>query len=407
MEINNNEQGVKYFAVELKRKMAEHFCSLSQPVLKNIVEIVIALVIVIRTPRGWYGRLTLSGIARCMRTKGDLRSRYKRLDRFLNNGNFQTGKTVAGFFEITIGKEPKGVIPLLIDQSTIGDVQVIAASFPCLGRAIPLSIKTFEYEKIELSQNQIETDFFIQLQNTLGRDNSLLFIMDRGYANVQYIINFDNSKLLYIIRGCRNVKIEYKEEGGNLKRIGLGRLPHRQGKAKRYSNVLYHDKEKILVDIVVYRGKGFKEPWFLIVPAGSEEILPTASVVKCYRSRMMIEVKFRDFKSYLGVRGLRLKVDKAEKLERLLTCLAIVYTLLIVMGDSDLARQLRKQIEVLRKRRRHGTRRTLSVLTVALFMATDSFLLTLHNLMVLLSSILRSSINGLFFHLNLEMLTPG
>jgi hypothetical protein len=407
VEINNNEQGVKYFAVELKRKMAEHFCSLSQPVLKNIVEIVIALVIVIRTPRGWYGRLTLSGIARCMRTKGDLRSRYKRLDRFLNNGNFQTGKTVAGFFEITIGKKPKGVVPLLIDQSTIGDVQVIAASFPCLGRAIPLSIKTFEYEKIELSQNQIETDFFIQLQNTLGRDNSLLFIMDRGYANVQYIINFDNSKLLYIIRGCRNVKIEYKEEGGKLKRIGLGRLPHRQGKAKRYSNVLYHDKEKILVDIVVYRGKGFKEPWFLIVPAGSEEILPTASVVKCYRSRMMIEVKFRDFKSYLGVRGLRLKVDKAEKLERLLTCLAIVYTLLLVMGDSDLARQLRKQIEVLRKRRRHGTRRTLSVLTVALFMATDSFLLTLHNLMVLLSSILRSSINGLFSHLNLEMLTPG
>jgi hypothetical protein len=52
VEIKNNEEGAKYFAVELKRKMAEHFSSLSQPVLKNIGEIVIALVIVIRTSRG-------------------------------------------------------------------------------------------------------------------------------------------------------------------------------------------------------------------------------------------------------------------------------------------------------------------------------------------------------------------
>ena len=97
----------------------------------------------------------------------------------------------------------------------------------------------------------------------------------------------------------------------------------------------------------------------------------------------------------MGVRGLKLKVDKAEKIRRLLICMAIAYVLLIVMGDSDLARQLRKRIEVLRKRRRHGTRRTLSVLSMALFMATDSFLLTLSNLMALLASILSSSTGGL------------
>ena len=131
------------------------------------------------------------------------------------------------------------------------------------------------------------------------------------------------------------------------------------------------------------------------MPPGVEEILPTEQVVEWYRLRMRIEVKFRDFKSCLGVRGLKLKVDKAEKIGRLLICMAIAYVLLIVMGDSDLARQLRKRIEVLRKRRRHGTRRTLSVLSMALFMATDSFLLTLSNLMALLASILSSSTGGL------------
>jgi hypothetical protein len=402
MERKSDHESIKGFAQELKKRIDEHFSSLSQPVLKNIVELVIALVILLRTPKGWYGRLTLNGIARCMRTKGDLHTRYKRLDRFLRNDHFQPDKTTPGFLTLTMGEKFKGLLPLLVDQSAIGDVQMISASLPFLGRALPFFMKTFEYEKIEFSQNQIEKEFFIRLQKTLGKENTLLFIMDRGYANVQYIIDFNSlnrQELLYIIRGRRNVKIEYKKEG-KVKIIDLGRLPHREGKAKRYSNVLYHDKEKVLVDVVVYGEKGFKEPWFLILPAGSEEILPTKRVVEWYRSRMKIEVKFRDFKSHLGVRGLRLKVDKAEKIERLLICLAIAYILLIVMGDSDLAREFRKHIEVLRKKPRHGTCQTLSVLSVALFMATDSFLFTLQNLMVLLASILSSSNSGLLFYLN-------
>ena len=392
--MRDNEEGVENFAAELRKKLDKHFSSLPKPVLRNIVEIVIALVILLRTPRGWYGRMTLQGIARCMRTEGDMRVRSKRLDRFLRNKRFETSKIISGMLSLTHGENSEGPLPILIDQSAIGDVQVIGASFPYQGRAIPLSVETFEYDKMTLSQNQIEKGFFAQLQKSVGKGIRSLLIMDRGYANVKYILHFNRQQQLYIIRGCSNVKIEYNE-GGKFRRIGLGRLPHRQGQARRYRNVIYHDKEKVLVDIVVYRERGFKEPWFLIVPPGVEDILPTEQVVQWYRLRMRIEVKFRDFKSCLGVRGLKLKVDKAEKIGRLLICMAIAYVLLIVMGDSDLGRQLRKRIEVLRKRRRHGTRRTLSVLSIALFMATDSFLLTLSNLMTLLASILSSSTGGL------------
>jgi len=393
VEIKSNEEAIKDFNKELRRQLDKHFSSLSKPIVKNIVEVVIALVGLLRTPRGWYGRMTLSGVARCMRTKGKTRIRYKRLDRFLRNGRFSTSDTIVGLLHLTRGEKRNGLLPLLIDQTAIRDVQVISASFPYQGRSIPLAMETFEHETIKFSQNKIEKGFFARLQRTLGRDNVLLLIMDRGYAKVQYIFDFKQGPL-YIIRGRREVKIEYWK-GKKRKRIGLGRLPHGQGKAKSYRNVLYHGKRKVLVDVIVYRGKGFKEPWFLIVPPGKEEILPTDEVVRWYRSRMNIEVKFRDFKSCLGVRGLKLEVRKAEKIGRLLVCLAIVYILLLVIGDSDLGKQLRKQIEVLRKRRRHGTRRTLSVLTIALFMATDSFLLTLSNLMKLLVSILSSSTYGL------------
>ena len=219
--------------------------------------------------------------------------------------------------------------------------------------------------------------------------------MDRGYADVKYISVFNEEGQLYIIRGCSNVIVEYTVGDGKRRRIGLGRLPHREGVAKRYRNVIYHDQQKERVDVIVYRGKGFKEPWFLIVPPDCENILATKEVVEWYRSRMRIEVKFRDFKSCLGLRGLKLEVAKAEKMERLLVCLAIAYVLLIIMGDSSLAHQLRKDIEVLRRKRRHGTRRSLSVLTVALYMATDSFLLSLSNLMNLLSSLIRGAVDGL------------
>lgn len=395
MEIKSNEAAIKNFNKALMKNLDNNFSSLPKPILKNIVETVIGLVGLLRTPRGWYGRMTLSGIARCMRTKGRTRIRYKRLDRFLRNGRFHTSDTIVGLLHLTGAEKYNGLLPLLIDQSAIRDVQVISASFPYKGRAIPLAMETFEYEVIKFSQNRIEKEFFARLQSTLSKRNPLLFIMDRGYAKVQYISYFKQGPL-YIIRGRCDVKIEYGV-GNKCRRIGLGRLPHRQEKAQRYRNVLYHGKRKVLVDVVVYRGKGFKEPWFLIVPPGKEEILPTEEVVRWYRTRMNIEVKFRDFKSCLGVRGLKLQVRKAEKIGRLLVCLAIVYILLLVIGDSDLGKQLRKEIEVKRKRRRHGTRRTLSVLSIALFIATDSFLLTLSNLMIFLTSILSSSTHGLCF----------
>ncbi|MCK4575196.1 hypothetical protein KAU34_02170, partial [candidate division WOR-3 bacterium] len=223
MEIKSNEEAIKDFNNELRRQLDKHFSSLSKPVLKNIVEMVIALVGLLRTPKGWYGRITLSGIARCMRTKGGVRVRYKRLDRFLRNNRFHTSETIKGLLHLTRGKGSKGLLPLLIDQTAIRDVQVISASFPYQGRSIPLAMETFEYETIKFSQNRIEKEFFARLQKTLGRENILLLIMDRGYAKVQYISDF-KQRPLYIIRGRREVKIEYWK-GKKRKHIGLGRLP--------------------------------------------------------------------------------------------------------------------------------------------------------------------------------------
>jgi len=282
---------------------------------------------------------------------------------------------------------------VLVDQTAVGEVQVLTASYPVEGRAIPLAMATFEHSELDSSQNLLEEDFLRRLACALPGESRLVWIMDRGYARAALLVVCRQQGWLFIIRGRAQVMVEYQQHGQH-KRVSLARLPHRQGKACRYRGVFYQGREKEPVDIIVYRERGFKEPWFLLVPADSEETLPTESVVRLYRSRMQIEVSFRDFKSWLGVRGLRLKARKAERLNRLLTGLAMAYVLLLALGAGRLAQQLRGQIEVVRRRARHGSRRTLSLLSLALMLVADPLLLSLSNLTRILKEPLQALRSG-------------
>jgi len=158
--------------------------------------------------------------------------------------------------------------------------------------------------------------------------------------------------------------------------------------------VLYHGQMKVCLDLVILREKGFAEPWYLLVPPDSEEWLSTDAVVQLYRSRMRIETSFRDFKSWLGVRGLRLKGRRAERLNRLLMGLALGYVLLLALGTSRVGQQLRREMEILRRNARHGTRRTLSDLFLALLVLSDVWLFSPANLKTLIGECLRAIRSG-------------
>ena len=374
---------------EVRKALEETFSDVRATVRKNLAALVIGLVMLLRTPRGWYGRLSLSGVSRALPTRGQVTARYKRLHRFLDNPRFHNGSFSAGLLRLATGGSCPSLVPVLVDQTAVGGVQVLTASYPVEGRAIPLAMATFEHAKLEWSQNLLEEGFLRRLAGALPPQVRLVWIMDRGYGRATLLVVCRNQQWLFVIRGRAAVIVEYQG-----RRLSLGRLPHRQGKACRYRGVLYQGKEKERVDIIVYREKGFKEPWYLLVPADSEEILPTDTVVQLYRSRMQIEVSFRDFKSWLGVRGLRLKVRQAERLNRLLTGLAMSYILLLALGTSRLAQQLRREIEVLRRRSRHGTRRTLSCLFLALMVVADPLLLSFSNLTQLLKSSLQALRSG-------------
>jgi len=152
---------------ELKEILEREFPSLRKTITRNLSCLIFAFVLLLRTHRGWYGRLTLSGIARCLPTEGTGRSRYKRLTRFLDNKNFKMINLSTDLVRLIY--EEENLLPIIIDQTAIGDIQVISANVPAEGRSIPLAISTFEYRKIETSQNCLEEKFLTSLSSRLPK----------------------------------------------------------------------------------------------------------------------------------------------------------------------------------------------------------------------------------------------
>ena len=198
----------------------------------------------------------------------------------------------------------------------------------------------------------------------------LVLIFDRGYVRVALIRELNRSGQPFVMRGRKDVIVEALVRGRR-QRISLGRLPHRSSQPLRYRHVLYHSRQAEPVDVIVYREKGFQDAWFLIVPPDSESWLPTDEVVRLYRQRMQIEHCFRDWKSHLGLRGLHLQVDKSQRLLRLLMAFTLAYLLVLLLGQDPLAEKARPYFEAPRRRPRHGTRKVLSALSVALYLLAN------------------------------------
>lgn len=174
----------------------------------------------------------------------------------------------------------------------------------------------------------------------------------------------------FLIRAGGKVIVQAQVRG-RPQRISLNRLPHRTGQPCRYRQVLYHSREAEPVEVIVYRAPGFQEAWFLLVPPDSESWLPTDEVVRLYRQRLQIEQCFRDWKSHLGRRGLHLRVQKPERLLRLLMGFTLAYLLVLLLGQDPLAEKLRPDFESPRRHPRHGTRKVLRALSMALYLLSD------------------------------------
>ena len=311
-----------------------------------------------RSGNGW---LTLCALSRTLPLDEKEKARSKRLYRLLRNPSLDGTEMTPLLVRLALGANPRGWVPIVVDQTDVRGTQVIMAGVRVAQRVLPVAFVCYQYEKIYKSQNIIENSLLLLIASCLPPGCKPVFIMDRGYARASLLKHLRMLNIPFVIRGRSNTIVRV---GGQ--RLSLGRLPRRSGRARRYSNAAYQDSMQEPVDVVVFHDPHFKEPWFLLIPAGSKQQLPTNEVVNLYRERMHIELTFRDWKTHLGVRGLRLEVDAAPRLGRLLLALSIAYILAILLGSGEIAPLVRAHSEVLRSQPRHGTRRRLSALSIGI-----------------------------------------
>jgi hypothetical protein len=342
------------------------FGELRRTVQKNLAVLTVAFLRVLGAARSGHGHLSLGALFRVLPTEGKPHAREKRLHRFLKNRRLDPRGVTDGLVRLVFARRGRGLWPICFDQTKAGATQALVAGVPFEGRALPLSVYTFEYpwqERAANSQNQLEEIFLLDLESALPRGVRPVFIGDRGYARASLLKVSQREERLYIIRGRAGTQVEYQG-----RRCKFGELPAHSGHAVRYAGVRYQARQKVLVDVIVFHDPLFKEPWRLLVPAGQERLLSTKMVVALYRERMQVEHSFRDFKTHLGLRGLKLKVRVTERMGRLLLAFTIAYCLALVLGVSKEAQRARDDLEIPRRTPRHGTCRVLSVLSLAMQM---------------------------------------
>jgi len=339
--------------------------TLRKPLQTNIGYLTHAFLTLSAGVRIGNGKLSLRALARAMASPGTLKSRVKRLYRLLCNKFFTPEALVPELIRLLLGTTAPPHVPILIDQTTIGDVQALMAGVIFSGRVLPVAFACFTYDEIRRSQNAIETAFMTLIRAVFPYGSVPVFIADRHYGRLQLIRALKSISASFLLRTKGNTLVQCPREPHAR---AIHRLPHRIGKPKRYANVLLHSRGREPVDLVVYRGRGYQDVWYLVLPPNSERDLPTEEAVRLYRDRMQIEQGFRDWKTHLGIRGLQLEVDRSARLGRLLMGFALAYSLVILLGATPWADAWRPDFEIPRIRPRHGTCQTVSSLTLGMLL---------------------------------------
>ena len=221
---------------------------------------------------------------------------------------------------------------VLVDETDLPNGwKALVASIPFRNRAIPIFWVVYEDEEIRnmtyKSHNTLIQNFCLKVNaltlSVLGnKKQKPLFVFDRGFARAQYVIDFLKSKhIAFVMRICRNVGITHR---GNTKRLD-------DMDNGGYSNVLYHQKHQIPLNLCVVRDPAFKEPMYLI-----SNVYQDAEIHQCYKRRMQIEHGFRDIKTRFGFRHIVLKKPEKARIALLWFIACLTYGLTFLCYEKTI-----------------------------------------------------------------------
>ena len=329
-------------------------------ILRNIALLTHALLTLFQGARGGNDWLSQAAIARCLPLEIGPKGRPLRFFRFLTNPRLVPETLIPLQVALVCSLQSvKERLPLIFDQTTIRGIRTLLMGLVFEGRVLPVAFSCFTYRMIQKSQNILEHALILAVMSCFPVERRPLLIMDRGYARAALLLKLLREGIPFLVRAKKNVLVYYQG-----KARALGRFPVKTSQIQCYA-VLYHSKQKVPLNLMIFRGQGYKETWYLLIPRNIP--LSPQEVVDLYARRMSIEQGFGDWKTHLGVRGLVFYgEDPAPRLTRLLLGFSLAYLLCLALGASGEAESVRAFREIPRRKPRHGTRRTLSSLSIGI-----------------------------------------
>ena len=283
--------------------------------------------------------LTVSEIARGIPNRSDHWYKFKRMKRFLSNPAWSPAEHFASLVRFVVQRfYPGHYLPVIIDQSTIrGRWEVLWASIPFRGRALPIAFRMFRYTDISQapkgSIHKLQIAFIRQVIQVLPQEPPTLLLFDRGYASVPFFRFLDGLGVRYVVRVPKHVSVQYRHNyAGRLSGISIAR-----GQQRWWPRVYYHRKERYRVNLAIALNATAEEPWYLVT-----NLRRAASAVRWYERRFRCEELFRDIKDQLHLETIRLQ--DTQRVERLLFGMIVLYYALTLIGATVQKRRLRKKI---------------------------------------------------------------
>jgi len=291
-----------------------HFSSFRKSQRKTLLAVCWGLVV--------GGRLGLASIARGMLDTTTVRHRIKRVDRFASNARISL-KEVTPALASWILWATRGTLVVALDWTALSRRRVMLSAVVAVGsRAIPLAWTVTgqsQFNRKSKSRNDVEERLILRLKEVLGQAPWVL-VADRGFARAELFRKLRDWGIRFVIRASGTPWVEMHGWAGR-----LSDAPRKPGWTSRWDQVLYHKMMRVEVSLVLTHKEPAPEPWYLVT-----NLERSSQAVKAYQRRGWIEEQFRDAKTHMGLRHLR--IAKLKRLERLLILMAIVMALAVLSG---------------------------------------------------------------------------
>lgn len=298
--------------------------------------------------------IVLEEIARRFPCPIQLRSRIKKLQRFLSLKQFQIKTLWFPILKDWVEQEWQSgdSIYLVIDRSQWREINLLMVSLVYKRRAIPIYFVILPKKgNSNLSQQKQVLEPALQLL----KDYKIIVLGDREFCGVDLAKWLSQEQQAYLsLRLKKNEYVELEEQiWFQLRDLGLvpGMSLYYQGikvtKTKGFAGLNLAAKW-----CKKYRDRSQKEPWFILTNLSS---LSTAT--DAYSKRMGIEEMFRDFKS--GGYNLEATKVTGERLIALILLICLSYSLSTFSGQifqqKGVAKYVTRPTEPHRIYRRHSS----------------------------------------------------